>query len=54
MRAGLVQLNVTDDVIANIPVTVSLVRRAVEGGAGFVLTPEVTGLLSADKARQRA
>ncbi|WP_028031734.1 carbon-nitrogen hydrolase family protein [Gemmobacter nectariphilus] len=54
MRAGLVQLNVTDDVTANIPVTVALVRRAVEGGAGFVLTPEVTGLLTADKERQRA
>ncbi|WP_323040599.1 carbon-nitrogen hydrolase family protein [Gemmobacter sp.] len=54
MRAGLVQLNVTDDVDVNIPVTVAHVRAAVAGGAGFVLTPEVTGLLTADKLRQRA
>ena len=40
MRAGLVQLNVGDDPAVNLPVTVDLVRRAVSGGAGFVLTPE--------------
>ncbi len=54
MRAGLVQLTVTDDPAANLPVTVALVRQAVAAGAGFVLTPELTNGLSSDRARQRA
>ena len=54
MRAGLIQLSVTDDPAANLPVTVDLVRRAAAGGAGFVLTPEVTNCLSSDRAHQRA
>lgn len=54
MRAGLVQLTVTDDPVANLPVTVDLVRRAVAAGAGFVLTPELTNGLSSSRAHQRA
>lgn len=54
MRAGLVQLNVTDDPAANLPETRALVRQAAMGGAGFVLTPEVTNCLSSDRARQKA
>lgn len=54
MRAGLVQLSVTDDPLANLPVTVDLVRQAIAGGAEFVLTPEVTNCLSSDRAHQRA
>ena len=42
MRAGLVQLTVTDDPVANLAETRSLVRKAVAEGAGFVLTPELT------------
>jgi predicted amidohydrolase len=53
MRAALLQLSVTDDPAANLPVTLSLLREAVAGGAGFVLTPEVTNCLSSDRARQR-
>ena len=53
MRAALLQLSVTDDPAANLPVTLSLVREAAAGGAGFVLTPEVTNCLSSDRARQR-
>ena len=53
MRAGLVQLNVGDDPAVNLPVTVDLVRRAVSGGAGFVLTPECTNALSGNRAHQR-
>ncbi len=53
MRAGLVQLNVSDDPAQNLPRTVDLVRRAAAGGAGFVLTPECTNALSSDRARQR-
>jgi deaminated glutathione amidase len=54
MRAGLVQLTVTDDPAANLPVTVGLVRQAVAGGAGFVLTPELTNGLSSSRAHQRS
>ncbi len=54
MRAALLQLSVTDDPAENLPVTLSLVREAAAGGAGFVLTPEVTNCLSSDRAHQRA
>ena len=54
MRAALVQLTVTDDPAENLPVTLDLVRKAVAGGAGFVLTPELTNGLSSSRARQRA
>jgi deaminated glutathione amidase len=46
MRVGLVQLTVIDDPAANLPVTVDFVRQAAAGGAGFVLTPELTNGLS--------
>jgi len=52
MRAGLVQLSVSDDPVANLPLTRALVREAAAGGAGFVLTPEVTNCLSSDRAHQ--
>jgi deaminated glutathione amidase len=54
MRAALVQLNVSDDPAANLPVTVDLVRQAVAQGAGFVLTPELTNGLSSSRSAQRA
>lgn len=54
MRTALVQLSVTDDPVANLPVTLGLVRQAAAAGAGFVLTPEVTNCLSSDRAHQRA
>ena len=54
MRAGLVQLNVCDDPAVNLPVTLAQIRAAVAGGAGFVLTPECTNLLSSNRAHQRA
>lgn len=54
MRVGLVQLSVTDDPLANLPVTQDLVRQAIAGGADFVLTPEVTNCLSSDRTHQRA
>lgn len=52
MRAGLVQLSVSDDPAANLPATRALVAEAAAGGAGFVLTPEATNCLSADRAHQ--
>lgn len=54
MRAGLVQLTVTDDPGANLPVTLAFVREAAAKGAGFVLTPEMTNGLSSSRAHQRA
>ena len=54
MRIGLVQLNVSDDPAANLPVTVAYVRQAVAGGATFVLTPELTNGLSSSRALQRS
>ena len=54
MRAALIQLNVSDDPQANLAVTVDLVRQAVAGGAGFVLTPELTNGLSSSRAHQRS
>ncbi|MFN3280596.1 MAG: carbon-nitrogen hydrolase family protein [Tabrizicola sp.] len=54
MRAGLVQLTVTDDPAANLPVTVGLVRQAAAAGAGFVLTPELTNGLSSSRTYQRS
>jgi predicted amidohydrolase len=54
MRAALVQLTVTDDPVANLAETRSLVRKAAAEGASFVLTPELTNGLSSSRAHQRA
>ena len=53
MRAGLIQLTVGDDPAANLPKTLGLIQAAKSGGAGFVLTPECTNLLSANRDHQR-
>ena len=54
MRAALLQLNSGDDPAANLAATLEAVRAGVEGGAGFVLTPEVTNCVSVSRTRQRA
>jgi deaminated glutathione amidase len=54
MRAALIQLTVTDDPAANLPVTVAAVRQAAAGGADLILTPECTNLLSSNRDHQRA
>jgi predicted amidohydrolase len=54
MRAGLITLCASDDPGANLPVTRDLVREAAAGGAGLVLTPEVTNCVSASRERQQA
>ncbi len=54
MRAALVQLTSGKDPGENLPVTVEFLRAAAAGGASFVLTPETTNIISADRARQRA
>lgn len=54
MRAALLQLNSSDDPAVNLTATLEAVRAGVEGGAGFVLTPEVTNCVSVSRTRQRA
>ena len=54
IRAALVQLTVSDDPPANLAVTQSRIAQAAAGGAGFVLTPECTNILSSNRAHQRA
>ena len=52
LRAGLIQLNSSDEPGANLPITQSYVRQAAEQGATFVLTPEVTNCVSQSRAKQ--
>jgi predicted amidohydrolase len=51
---ALLQLSVSDDPAANLPVTLGLLERAVAAGARFVLTPEVTNCVSSSRSHQRA
>ncbi|MEM1300517.1 MAG: carbon-nitrogen hydrolase family protein [Pseudomonadota bacterium] len=52
MRVGLIQLNASDDPVANLEETERMVRSAARGGAAWVLTPEVTNLVSASRSWQ--
>lgn len=52
MRVGLLQLNSSDDPAANLAVTAGMISEAAQQGATFVLTPEVTNCVSANRARQ--
>ncbi|WP_415184575.1 carbon-nitrogen hydrolase family protein [Phaeovulum sp.] len=54
MRAALIQLSVSDDPAANLPVTLGFIREAAAQGATFILTPECTNILSSDRDHQRA
>lgn len=54
LRVGLIQLISGDDPGENLKTSEALVRRAVEQGARFVLTPEVTNCLSASRTHQDA
>ena len=53
MKAALLQLNASDDPTANLTVTTAMVRQAVDMGAEFVLTPEVTNCVSLNRAHQK-
>lgn len=53
MKTALLQLNVSDDPVQNLPVTVQMVRDAVAQGAEFVLTPEVTNCVSTSRKHQQ-
>ena len=50
---ALLQLSVSDDPVANLPVTLGLLDEAVAAGGRFVLTPEVTNCLSSSRSHQR-
>lgn len=52
MKAGLIQLNSSDDPADNTRTVCEYFREAVERGAKFVLTPEVTNCVSTSRARQ--
>jgi predicted amidohydrolase len=52
MQVGLIQLCVSDDPKANLPVTCDLIRKAADDGAELVVTPEVTNLISNNRAHQ--
>lgn len=52
MKTALLQLNVSDDPEANLPRTVQMVQQAVDMGAEFILTPEVTNCVSTSRRHQ--
>lgn len=52
LNVALLQLNVGDDPEANLAVTLPMIREASAKGACFVLTPEVTNILSPSRAWQ--
>ncbi|MDF3414950.1 carbon-nitrogen hydrolase family protein [Sulfitobacter sp. M57] len=53
MQAAILQLNVSDDPVANLAVTREMFRAAVADGAQFVLTPEVTNCVSTSRKHQQ-
>jgi len=53
MKTALIQLNSSDDPAENLPVTCDYLDQAAKGGAGFILTPEVTNCVSASRTRQQ-
>ncbi|KEJ96974.1 Predicted amidohydrolase [Pseudosulfitobacter pseudonitzschiae] len=53
MKAALLQLNVGDDPAANLVQTSALLGAAVDAGAQFVLSPEVTNCISTRRDRQQ-
>lgn len=54
MKAALLQLTSGDEPAKNLPATQALIANAVEQGAGFVLTPEVTNCVSTSRSQQNA
>lgn len=54
MRAALLQITSSDDPGENLDVVEAMVAEAAAGGAGFVLTPEVTNCVSTSRRHQQA
>lgn len=53
INGAILQLSVTDDPAANLDVTLGMLRNAIEGGAQFVCTPEVTNCISTSRKHQQ-
>lgn len=54
MRAALLQICSSDDPAANLGMVREMVQEAAQGGASFILTPEVTNCLSTSRRHQSA
>jgi predicted amidohydrolase len=54
LRAALIQTSSSDDPASNRVMLTEMVREAAAGGAQLAVTPEVSNLISLDKAHQRA
>ena len=52
MKVAALQLCASDDPVANLALTISMVQRAAEAGAQFIATPEVTNCVSSSRRRQ--
>ncbi|WP_264211825.1 carbon-nitrogen hydrolase family protein [Leisingera thetidis] len=52
MRAALLQMTSSDNPAENLETVKAMMAEAVRGGAGFVLTPEVTNCLSGSRTHQ--
>ena len=54
LRAALCQISATDDVAENVGIVSAALDAAADGGAELALTPEVSNMISFDRAHQRA
>jgi deaminated glutathione amidase len=52
MKTALLQITSGDDPVANLAMVSAMVRQAALAGAGFVLTPEVTNVVTANRAQR--
>lgn len=52
MKAALLQLTSGDDPAANLAMVSAMVAQAAAAGAGFVLTPEVTNVVTSNRAQR--
>ena len=52
MKVAALQLCASDDPVANLELTISMVQRASEAGAQFIATPEVINCVSSSRRRQ--
>ncbi len=52
MKIAALQLCASDDPIANLALTLSMVQQAAEAGAQFIATPEVTNCISSSRRHQ--
>lgn len=53
MKAALLQITSSDDPSANLAEVTARIEEAAAAGAGFILTPEVTNVLSTSRRHQR-